>query len=489
MAWHHDFDRAFKPKAIAVVGVSSKEGLLEDQGGPWALPTGRHTITALQQSGFRGRIYPIHPKAPEMLGLQAYPTLASVAEPIDLVIITLPAPLLPAALEECITAGAHNIHIGSAGFGEVGDERGRELDNSVLEIARRGGLRIVGPNGLGLACVPSARMSTLDGMSMETGSVALLSQSGNYCREIAYRAPRCGICFSKIISFGNGLVLDSTDFLEYLETDPDTKLIVMYLEGVKDGSKLVALVKEINRSKPVILWKAGLTEAGGTAASSHTGSLGGSEAIWNAFFNQTGAVPAYSLEELLELTMTFSCLTAPARGPRVGVMGIGGGSAVATADSCNRAGLQVPAFSPATQTKLAEFIEPAGNSSKNPLDAGMILVVLPLFEQTFKLIAADPMIDIIQFNLLADFVYGFGGVDHLRSMGQSIIELTRSHAQGKPVAVVILKDIDAPVVEAEIKRLAQELIQGNVAVYDSLPQASRALAKFARYHQFQRETQ
>ena len=388
MALHPDFKRAFNPRAVAIVGASGSDIS--------ALPSGGF-IRNFQKLGFEGRLYPVNPRLKEILGLVAYPNLVSIPEPIDLVIISTPAREVPAVLEDCIAANARNVHIFTAGFKESGEEEGEKLEEEVKEIALRGELRVVGPNCMGIN-VPRAKMQTIHGFPIESGEVAFLSQSGGHAIQFSSYAPRFGIGFSKVISYGNGCIMDSPDFLEYLATDPETKIITIYLEGVRDGRKLIRQVREINRTKPVIVWKGGMSEWGSRAAISHTGSLAGSLAVWNSFFKQTGAVPVNSLDELTDVTMTFLHLTPPP-GRRMGLLLGGGGRGVAAADLCSAEGLDLPVLTSETRRQLSSFIPHAGNSVRNPIDAYLMLSNPALFERVLEIVAADPLIDIILADL------------------------------------------------------------------------------------------
>jgi len=478
MTWDPALEAAFHPKVVAMVGVSSNA----KRGVPWG-PGGSSFIGSYEQLGFQGRIYPVNPKATEILGLKAYPNVSSIPEPVDLVIVSVPAQALPEVLEDCITANAKNIHVFTAGFEETGEEEAKELGNRVRQIALRGGLRIIGPNCMGLY-VPEAGIGSFDRLPKESGSVAFVSQSGGHCNWFSHYAPDYGIHFSKVISFGNAYVLDSTDYLEYLAVDPETSIICMYLEGIKDGVKLMRQVREINRVKPVVLWKAGLTESGSRAVASHTASLAGQEAIWRAFFAQTGAVPVFSLEEMAEITMTFLYVKPP-QGKRVAVLGLGGGTSVASADVCSREGLEVPTLTQETQDELKKFISLAGASVKNPLDTGHIFRDVSLLEREMELVAADPLIDMIIIRPHLDMVRS-AGAEQVDGLINYLCDFSRDNPYGKPTVIVFHSFANDPW-EVELRaRFQVELPQKGVAVYSTLTGASRALARFFEYHQFQK---
>ncbi|MCK4722369.1 MAG: CoA-binding protein, partial [Dehalococcoidia bacterium] len=441
-------------------------------------------IRCFEQLGFTGRIYPVNPKATEILGYKTYPTVSSIPEPVDLVIIAVPAQALPDVLEDCIAANAKNIHVFTAGFEETGEKEAEELGRRVRQIALRGDLRIIGPNCMGLY-VPEAGIGTFDRLPKESGPVSFLSQSGGHCNWFSHYAPDYGIRFSKVISFGNAYVLDSTDYLEYLAVDPETRIICMYLKGVKDGRKLLRQVREINRVKPVILWKAGLTESGSRAVASHTASLAGEEAIWHGFFSQTGAVPVFSLEEMAETTMTFLYVKPPP-GKRVAVLGLGGGTSVAAADVCAREGLEVPTLNRSTQAELRKFISPAGSSIRNPLDTGLVFRDVSMLAREMELVAADPVIDMLIIMPHLDMARHVGAEQADRLVNY-LCDFAKNNSYGKPTVIVFHSFSNDPW-EGELRaRLRVELPQKGIAVYDSLTGASRALARFYNYHRVQKE--
>ena len=472
----HDLDTMFHPKTIAVVGAKRANPA---QG--WL-----GMLAMIRQFGFPGRIYPINPNATEVDGLKAYPSLTSVPEPIDLVIISVPAPAVPDALKDCIASGNRNVHIFTAGFRETGDEEGVELQQKIEQIAQSGGLRVVGPNCMGLY-VPKARLVTWAPASAESGPVAFVTQSGGHAGDFANYASQFGIRFSKVISYGNALTLDSTDFLEYLAQDTETGIITMYLEGVKDGSKLLRLVKEINRTKPVIIMKGGLTESGTRAVASHTGSLAGWEHVWGAFFKQSGAVQVTSLQEIADVTLAFLHLHSP-RGRRVAIVGTGGGISVGGADACAREGLEVPTLTPETRKGLRGFIPLAGQSIMNPLDAHMVLIDISLLERTLDLVSADPLIDMIVVYLHLDWLYDMDQGAHIAKLGTYLAGPARDHVHDKPYVVSCGYYRNQNGLEQANRMLQQELLRARVPVYHGLARAARALAKLAEYHQFHRES-
>lgn len=232
----------------------------------------------MRHFGYAGRLYPINPKAEVIDGLKAYPNLVSLPEKVDLVILAVPARAVPDALKDCIASGNHNVHIFTAGFKESEGEGGEKRQEEIETIAREGGLHVVGPNCMGWY-VPSKKMLTWNAAPAPSGPVSMISQSGGNAQEFTHHAARVHrIFFNKVVSYGNGLTLDSTDYLDYLAHDDSTSLITMYVEGVKDGRRFLEVMQETARRKPVMIMKGGLTESGARAASSHTGAMAGGSA-------------------------------------------------------------------------------------------------------------------------------------------------------------------------------------------------------------------
>lgn len=478
MAWHPDLERAFKPKSVAIVGISSSAR----RGAPWA-PGGASFINAMDQLGFKGNIYPVNPKVAEAMGLKCYPSVSAIPEQVDLVIMAVPASEAPAVLEDCIKAKALNVHMFTAGFEETGEPEFIALGQRVREIIARGGLRVIGPNCMGLY-VPSSGIGTFDQLPKKSGPVAFIAQSGGHLNWYAHYGPNYGVWFSKGISFGNAYALDSTDFLEYIGRDEETRLVCMYLEGVKDGRKLLRQVEEINRRKPVIIWKAGLTKHGARAVASHTASLAGQDAVWRGFFARTGAVQVFSLEEMAEMAMTMLYMKPPA-GRGTAVLGLGGGTSVAAADMCSREGLEVPQLGLAAQAELKKFINLAGASIRNPLDTGLVFRDVAMLARELEIVTADPAIDMLIIMPHLDMTRN-SGPEQVQKLVDYLADFARNNPRNKPVAIVFHSFGNDPW-EFELRsRLKVELPQKGVPVYASLPSAARAMSRLCRWHEIQK---
>ena len=360
------FGEGFPPDSIAIVGISRK--------GRSKVPgyDGMSLFKGLRDYGYGGRLYPVNPKADEILGEKAYASVVDIPERLDLAIVTVPAPAVPRVIEDCAAAGVRYVHVCSSGFGETGLPEGLRLEAELREKAVKGGVRIIGPNCMGFI-VPSKRITTFPDIGvLPEGGVGMISQSGGHARLFIMNAPAMGLGLSTAISYGNGLMLDAADFIDYLAEDEATKVICVYLEGIRNGRSLAEAIRRIVPKKPVVLWKGGLTDAGSRAAASHTGSMAGSETIWRAFYRQTGAVRVDTLEEMAETAMAFQMLR-PLPGARTAVMTMGGGSTVQSGDLCGRENLAVPRFSPETQKEIATFVSSVNQGLSNPMDVPGVL--------------------------------------------------------------------------------------------------------------------
>jgi acyl-CoA synthetase (NDP forming) len=468
---HEPFGEGFPPQSIGVVGVS-REGATTVPG-----YSGIRIFRSLRDVGFEGRVYPINPKAEEIDGVKAYPDVTSVPEQLDLAIITVSAANVPGVLESCLTAGARNVHICSSGFAETGTPEGRALQDRIMEIASRGRLRVVGPNCMGFH-VPSAKMKMFDEMEeFDQGSVAFISQSGGHAQTYLFQAPAFGIGFSKMISYGNALTLDAEDFLEYLATDSETRVICAYIEGVENARGFFQQVRAICPEKPIIILKGGLTEAGARAAASHTASMAGERPIWDALFKQTGAVSVQSLDEMAEATYCFLHLK-PLRRMQAAMIGVGGGATVSNGDICAREGIVVPVLSPATIRGLSEFIPLVNQGIANPLDIPGVVFDSNAIGRTFELLNADPEIDVILMNIPSRIFSGVLG-DYLGMFVDLVRDFSEKHAEAKPIVVALSEGVCLGMTESGVRGLRR----GGIVAFPSLPRACRALRRFAGYHE------
>jgi acyl-CoA synthetase (NDP forming) len=466
-----NFTKALHPASIAIVGVSDTK--TRKLTGPYG---GFTTLCNLLDLGFPGRIYPINPNAGEILGLKAYPSVSAVPERVDLVIVAVPARHVPGVLQDCVEAKAFNVHVMSSGFGETGEEEGKKLQEEVLQVALKGGLRLIGPNCMGLQ-VPSAKLSNFEIRPQFNGPVSLVSQSGSVVSVMMRFAPAAGIGFSKAISCGNSLILDTTDFVEYLARDPETGMIAMYIEGVKDGKRLLEIVRKTNPTKPFIIWKVGLSDASARAALSHSGMLGGEQRSWDAFFKQSGAVRVRTIEELSDTVMTFLYMKPP-KGKSAAVLTAGGGVTVAAGDICVEGGIQVPALAPDTRKQLLKVVSLVNQGVANPMDIPDSLAQPGLIGQMLPILAGDPDID---FMILDCLSLALKYPVLANKFADSISEFVKTNNSGKPL-VISMNTLWGNLSEAEKGPWVQRVLKAGIPVYDSLSRACHAISGFIDYH-------
>ena len=465
----YQLDEILYPKSVAVVGASASQ-----QAGGW--------VSRLINFGYTGQLYPVNPRATEINGLKAYPTVRDIPYPVDYVIFNIPARLAPQIMEDCVAKGVKAVHMFTAGFSETGRGEAGELERQTADIARKGGVRIIGPNCMGVYC-PAAGLTFNPAFSREPGKVAFIAQTGAGTIRFVYLANDMGIHFSKVISYGNAVDLDAPDFLEYLAGDNETGIIGCYIEGVRDGRRLLKAVKRCLLTKPVVILKAGLTEGGAGAAASHTAALAGSGLVWDAFFRQTGAIPVNTIEEMADMLLTLSHMPCPS-GRRVAIVGRGGGIGVIAADTCERAGLKVPPFLPETRRQLEEIIPEAGTGARNPVETALGMAgAADFYSRGLGIVDADPQIDFILVQLAVD-VYG-GRQPYLREQLVRTVEVLAGTAQtlSKLVAVVFGVGDNIEGVTAVLEA-RQKLLVAGIPVYPTIDAAARCLSKLIQYHQW-----
>jgi acyl-CoA synthetase (NDP forming) len=348
-------DYLFNPQSVAVIGASNVLG-------KW----GFHILSLLLGKGGR-EIYAINRNESEVQGLKAYPSMREVPGPVDFAVITVPFQDVPVAMEDCVRKGVKAAVIISGGLAEIGGE-GARIEQEVVEIARRGGIRFVGPNCMGHFDSSSDFFTVPYLPPVKKGSLALITQSGNTSQTIVYLACEVGLGFSKYISSGNEADLHFEDYLEYLAQDDETEVILGYVEGLREGRRFFELAKEITKKKPIVIMKAGGTEAGARAARSHTAALAGSDVVCEAAFKQSGVIRVEEVSELIDVALVLLGQPLP-RGGRVGVLATGGGMAVMAADVLMRQGLELPPLSPATIEKMNSILTPRW-SHVNPVETG-----------------------------------------------------------------------------------------------------------------------
>ncbi len=456
------------PQSIAVVGASESG-------------RGAGFITPLLELGYKGKIYPVNPGYSEVLGIKTYPSLRDIAGSVDYVISAVPASEVMNLLEDCSHKGVKAVHLFTARFGETGRPEAAELEQEVLKKAREKGIRLIGPNCMGVYC-PGQGVAFGDGFPKESGPVGLAFQSSYAAQDFVLLASPRGIRFSKVIGYGNALDFNESDFLDYFTQDPETKIILMYVEGVKDGRRFFSLLRQAASTKPVIIIKGGRGQAGARAAASHTGSLAGSMKTWETMVTQTGAVPAQDFDDLIDLAVAFSYLP-PITGNRVGVAGGAGGPSVFAADQCEEAGLDVVPL----PEEIREDLKNKGNSIwdwiGNPVDmsigggagAGEMLQIMAQNENFDLLIAliGEPHKHGVRRTLSADTFLERYQVKEIKL--KPLIAVVSEKSLG-------INEYEDPDTKA-LCEIRTQLLANNVPFYPNIRRAARAVRKLIDYYQ------
>ncbi|MBU1360889.1 MAG: acetate--CoA ligase family protein [Gammaproteobacteria bacterium] len=351
--------RMFSPRSIAIIGASSAMHKI-----------GAVPLAHLVRHGYRGKIFPVNPNAGEILGLRAYPDVKSIGEPVDLVVVAVPAAVAGAAVEEAAAAGARSAVIFTSGYAEIGPE-GARAQEQLAEIARRYGMPILGPNCLGFMNVRERLYATFSPVPfaglVEAGNVGMVSQSGAFAAYAYSLARERGVPLSYWISTGNQCSVDVAACIEWLADDPHTSVIMAYLEGCRDGEALKrALSRAREAGKPVVVTKVGRTDSGARAAASHTAALAGNDAIYDALFRQYDAIRALTIDDFFNFGHALSVLGRRPAGQRLGVLTVSGGVGALMADAAEESGLSLPELPPEAQDAIVERVPFAG--PKNPVD-------------------------------------------------------------------------------------------------------------------------
>lgn len=454
---HHPLDIFFNPAAVAVIGAST---VLHKAGG--------RRWRSMVEAGFSGPLYPIHPTAPEILGYRAYPSLRNVPGPVDLAVVLVRPELVPGVLDDCIAHGVRGVVVITAGFGETG-AAGKAEERRFVRSLREAGVRMFGPNCAGMFSA-SGHVNAL-GWSVPTGPIALVSQSGNMALTFAQLARRHGLGFSKLVTVGNAADVRIPEYLDYLFEDPDTRVVVAYLEGFEldEGRWLREVMRTHPSPKPVVIVKPGATESGRRAALSHTGSLAGEHRIVEAALRQCGILHATESDEAWHIALALAQAPRLQRDSIV-VISDGGGHATIVCEASERRGLAVPELGAATRARLSEIL-PARSAVVNPVDfAGLAEEEPEVVPRVLDACLADPDIG---GAILAGHFGGYVkiateelGQREITAAGE-VVKTARRH--GKPV---VLHTIYA----GEALPALEILAEAGFPTYASLEMAAKAMA-------------
>lgn len=458
------FGPLFAPRSVAVLGASTTSTTMANT-----------FLRRMKDFGYEGRLYPIHPKAAEVEGLPAYPSLSETPEPVDYAYVALGAKSIPALLRES-NGRVRFAQVISSGFGEVED--GLERQAELVRAGRDGGCRILGPNCLGLYS-PRGKVTFPSDAPKELGTVGVVSQSGGLGTDIIKRGQWRGLRFSGLVTVGNSADIGPVDLLDFYFADPQTRVIGLYLEDVKDGRRFFDLLRSPRATKPVVILRGGRSSLGRTAAASHTGAMAGDGRAWEAIAKQTGCMMVETVDLFINALLAFQFLDLRANHAtsRVVLFGNGGGTSVLATDSFAECGLDVSPFNEATVARLNELNLPPGTSVANPIDAPVATlqeqegrVANRIFDIVYE--SSSPDAVVMHINLAA--FAGRGGGDPVDNLIHAAVRVQETHP-GKAHFVIVLRVDGSPELEEKRRRYREAALAARIPVYDELVDAAHAL--------------
>ncbi len=470
-------DDIFHPRSIAIVGASQRRNSF-----------GYQYLQILLESGYRGRLYPVNPQEKEILGIRVYPSLEDIPAEIDYVICCVNAGLVLDMLAQCPRKKVKAVHLFTGKLSETGDEEAYRLEEEIKKQAQNLKIRLIGPNCMGIYH-PEERIAYNHGLCMEPGSVGAIIQSGGLAGEIVRLAALRGVRFSKVVSYGNAADLNETDFLEYLAWDSKTKIILMYLEGIKDGEKFFKTLRRVTKEKPVIVLKGGRSKAGVKSVASHTASIAGSVSTWQVVFRQVKAVQAGSLNELIDLCAAFYFLP-PITGKRVGVLGGGGGKSVLAGDEYEEAGLDVAPIPEGIVRLMAKKNPKATRWLVNPVDASILPGLNLETAEILRYMAQSSSYDLLCISSSEDALYNKD--DWIAFMQSYMRETIKIHREGGKPVIAIVSNPEIGINQVgnwrwqTLFKLREQLTGEGIPVFSGAGQAAAAIVKLADYYSYRK---
>lgn len=466
-------DRAFNPRSVAVVGDKIALGYM------WL-----RSLTS-----FKGKVYSVQIDPNEIpgiaeLGFENFQSLQDIPGPVDYVIAAVPRAVAPRIVRDCIEKEVGAVCFFTSGFAETNTDEGIRLQQTIADLARGAGLYVIGPNCVGLYNPRIGLRHSEAQVYGEEGSVGFIAQSGTHASLFSIAGPQNGIRISKSVSYGNAVVLDSTDFLEYLGADEETKIIGMYIEGVRDGKRFFRCLREVASRKPVLIWKGGETEPGARATASHTGALAESGAIWQALMKQCGAIKVDNLDEMID-TVKALLYIEPLNGARIGLIAMSGGQSVAITDTFARAGLEVPLLTEESYRRLETFFDTIGGSYRNPFDISSTFLMaddgIANLSSMLDVMERDPNIDCVALELFPVIRPMSHSIESADTILEKVSDFRRR--AGKPFLVIVT----AAYSDALASQTREKLLNSGVAVFASFESAARTLRRYVEYRRFRQE--
>ena len=473
MSEESSLGRLFSPGSVAIVGASSNP-----------LAGGHQFPLFLIDHGFQGKLYLVNPTSSEILGLKVYPRLTEIPEPnVDYVISCIPADGVLSLLDDCSQKNVKLIHLFTARLKETGRDRETRLQGQIVEKSKRLGIRIVGPNCMGIY-YPRVGLSFNYDLPTETGPVGGFFQSGGGAAEFVRYAALRGVRFSKVISYGNASDIDEVELLDYFASDSETTIITSYIEGVKDGRAFARALASAARKKPVIVLKGGRGTTGAKLALSHTASLAGAINVWRAALRQYGAIMVSNFEELTDQAVAFTFLP-PITGKRVIVAGGGGGKSMVSADVWEEEGFELPDLSVEFRKKLREKMPELWDWVRNPIDASLFQGTPMVDVNVLELLSSEDGFDIWVANLTQDDPLPEDIWEKALAPNFSN-SVTAIKKNGKPV-ICVIETAEIGPAEMEnwkwraIAETRRRLVEHGLAVFPSAERAAKALRRLVHY--------
>ncbi|USS40079.1 CoA-binding protein [Thermococcus aggregans] len=452
-------ERIFEPKSIAIIGASPRPGKI-----------GNMVLKNIISGGYEGKIYPINPNYDEILGFKCYDSILDVPDTVDLAILAVPSSIVPKALEECGEHGVAGAVIFASGFSEY-SEHGRQLEDELLRISKKHGIRVIGPNCMGFFNAEAKLNATFSpGITSDIirkGYAAFISQSGALSTAVLLEAASQGVYFDKFFTLGNKIDIDESDILLYLNQKESIKLVAIYMEGLREnkGRAFLDTAKKVSKTKPIVVLKAGKTEAGSKAARSHTGSLSGVYAIYQAAFNQANVIEVNTLRELLSFAKLLS-VKHPIKGEKIAIISGSGGAAVLATDGLESANIKITPLPEDIKSDLKELLSvPRYAAIDNPMDLTFEGATPENFEMAIKYIASKKVADIVLICLIG-------------SRAVNVVE----------TLIQLNEEVNMPLIACwtgknrkEIIEAAELLNKNGIPVFDFPTEAGRYLGRYIQY--------
>jgi len=455
-----EFEPVFSPRSIAIIGASRNPSKL-----------GYQSLKALLEAEYQGKIYPVNPKAETIGEYKAYPNILDVPSEIDLAVISLPSFGVVDAVRDCAKKGVKGVVIFASGFKEL-DEQGAQMEKEIARICNKAGIKIIGPNTIGLMNSYSNLNASFGPMGkLPRGNISIISQSGGMGTTLVAYLLESELGFSKFVGVGNRANVEIADILLYLKDDLTTKVICIFLEGVEDARKLMHVTKKVAEEKAVLIYKVGKTEVAARAAFSHTGSLAGSYELYRAAFAQAGILEVMESSELIDAAKAISILP-PAKGEKVAVVTHTAGPSLVITEVLERYGIKLSVLSEETKKRVREAM-PINITVQNPCDLlGVAYVTPELYGTVGKILLEDSDVDA----LIAVYTPSFQ--PEIRLPAKELIEITR--VTNKPVIAALVSPSILPIEEKN------DLEQNGVAVYRTPERTAKAVANYIKYWKLRR---